>query len=64
MLLTGAAFLFVNILMHTLDAQYDIIEEAENAVEKIRSQIRDLRRNQISSESTVVTIDMTWRNIR
>ncbi len=41
----------INDLQKRLDAQYDIIEEAENAVEEIRSQIRDLRRDQISSES-------------
>lgn len=41
----------INDLQKRLDAQYDIIEETENAVEEIRSQIRDLRRDQISSES-------------
>jgi len=41
----------INDLQKRLDAQYDIIEKAENAVEEIRSQIRDLRRDQISSES-------------
>ena len=41
----------INDLQKRLDTQYDIIDEAENAVEEIRSQIRDLRRDQISSES-------------
>lgn len=41
----------INDLQKRLDAQYDIIEDAEIAVEEIRAQIRDLRRSQISSES-------------
>lgn len=41
----------INDLQKRLDTKYDIIEEAENAVEEIRSQIRELRRDQISSES-------------
>lgn len=40
----------INDLQKRLDTQYDIIDEAESAVEEIHSQIRDLRRDQISSE--------------